>query len=825
MFTACAAKRDHYDIPALDLPKQYAKAPSANDIADFNNTPSASVAPVLASPFSAALAEWWRLLGSEELNALMDRALANNPDLRIAALRIAQSKARLDQAGSDKLPALTLPLSFGTGTSAYGAKTMNQLSLKGDWRPDIWGETASMYESSELQLLRATYQRDDMQRNVAANVVVTYVEYLSLNDRMKVARATEKSLEEMLASVNARLKIGDATITEMEQQKSAVYAVRSTLPVLAQQRELILNRLASQLGAVPVELKLSHNGLSSIKFPMVLPGVPSALLLRRPDVRAMESRLLAADADIDVARARILPPLDLTAQAGYGSIYMSQLFMPGSIFWNTIANLSISIFDSGKRAKEIEFAQAAHEEMLETYVRVIYDAVREVDDALSAINFMGKRLEAQGMAADSALRAWNYSQEAFMSGAVDYLVILDTQRTYQRNLDDLHNMRLERYRGLVNLFSALGGGVPSGDAMPGSGMRPRALADEIDYGAILTDASSSSQDKTQLSNGNGSGGFMKTSQNLMFGSRLESRILIEKVDWAASSLRNKENSWLVELTGVYDRGAVLPAWRDMNARFPVQMAKQTMLPQRQGLVTINKKERASWYRLFIASFSDSKSADEFCGMLRAGQQSCSVVTAKSIKGKGEFAVLLPSSTKDNEKDSTTAQITLAPVKTSAEKSAPIPLRLAALPDGQSGIEEKTASVKMPNKEQFDGIDWSGQQFWLVEMLDAHEHRAISKAWRELITRFPALMKNHTILPRRQADMSGTGAERAFRYQLFIANFPSKALADEFCATLLSGQQRCKVVSSQTLAEKDEPDAYAPANKNSNSNQSSGERRP
>ena len=568
----------------------------------------------------------------------MDRALANNPDLRIAALRIAQSKARLDQAGAGKAPTITMPIQVtneypdtgigrGNANGNNKSRITHQVSLNGDWRPDIWGEAYSMYESAELQLLRATYQRDDMQRTVAANVASNYMEYLSLNDRMRVARETEKSLGEMLASVEARLEVGDATITEMEQQKAGLYSAIATFPVIEQQREIVLNRLAALVGSVPVALKLSDSGLNSVNFPAVLPGAPSSLLLRRPDVRVVEARLLAADADIDVARARVLPPLDLTAQVGYGSMHMSKLFMPQALFWSTIANLSVTVFDSGRRSREVEFAQAVHEELLETYIRVIYDAVREVDDSLSAISLTGKRLEAQGVAADSSLRAWNFSQEAFMAGAVDYLVVLDTQRTYQRNLDDWYNARMERYRNLINLFSALGGGVSGGDAMPGGGARPAPSAG--DDGAVLADAEA--RPKTEKN-------AVKKQPGEIFGAtqpgKAKAGIAIGEVDWIGNSLR--EDRWLVELSGVYDRGAVLPAWRDLCARFPRQIEKLTLLPQRQGQVNAAGKERASWYRLFISAFPDKKAAEEFCATLRAGQQRCGVVSSQSLEEKDGF---------------------------------------------------------------------------------------------------------------------------------------------------------------------------------------------
>lgn len=935
LLAGCAAKRDSYKAPAIDLPGQYAKAPPGADAAASGNASGRPARPVSppapSSPLGAALAEWWRLLGSKELNGLMDRALANNPDLRIAALRIAQSKARLDQAGADKAPTITMPVQVkneypesgigrGNPNGNNKSRITHQISLRGDWRPDIWGETHSLYESAELQLLRATYQRDDMQRNVVADVAVNYMEYLSLNDRLRVARATEKSLGEMLASVNARLEAGDATITEMEQQKAAVYSVKATIPVLEQQREVVLNRLASLAGSAPVELKLSDGGMDSARFPPVLPGVPSALLLRRPDVRAVEARLLAADADIDVARARVLPPLDLTAQAGYGSMHMSKLFMPQSLFWSAIANLSVTLFDSGKRSSEVEFAQAVHEELTETYVRVIYDAVREVDDSLSAIGLMGKRLEAQGVAADSALRAWNFSQEAFMAGAVDYLVVLDTQRTYQRNLDDWYSVRMERYRSLVNLFSALGGGVSGGDDIPGEGAQPGKEAGRI--------------------------------------------------DWAGNSLRS--GAWLAEISGVYDRGAVLPAWRDLNTRFPRQVENLALLPQRQGQVNAAGKERASWYRLFVATFPGKKMAEEFCAALRAGQQRCGVVQSQSLAGKDGFAAppdrprsvaagaaaatagtaspggndrelgslsgssgAMPANgaqtiqlqageqaagaahARDEQGAKAPAGIEAtsipmaAPgpvaVPMAAEASKPQPMinagdeadvlksvqdwaaawssknmrdYLAAYtPDFKQGgmnrdawekrrmkligarkavevalsdigvsvhddsratvsftqdyrsdryrdqVEKTLRMVKQsghwliaeerigraveavtgapaaprPDQKRFEGMDWTDQQSWLVEMSDTYDRRGITAAWLDLLARYPAQMKNRAILLRRQGGMGDAGEEHASRYQLFIARFSEKQLAEELCAVLRAGRQRCDVVPSQSLA--------------------------
>ncbi len=947
--SGCAVKRSQYDVPALNLPSQYAKAPNVADA--FGQ--ALSPAQVLSSPLSTVLAEWWRLLGSEELNGLMDRALANNPDLRIAALRIAQSQARMGQAGADFLPSISMPIQMRTDYPEFGAgrgnasginttRATNQVSLKADWRPDIWGETSSLYDSARMQVLRATYQRDDMQRTVAANVVITYLEYLSLNDRLRVARETEKSLGEMLASVDGRLEIGDATITEMEQQKAAVYSVQATIPLLQQQRQVVLSRLAGLVGAAPVALNLSDKGLDSAKFPAVLPGVPSALLLRRPDVRAVEARLLAADADIDVARTRLFPPLDLSAQAGYGSMIMSQLLTPQSLFWNTMGSLTVSIFDSGKRSRDVEFARAMHEELLETYVRVIYDAVREVDDSLSGINSIQKRMESQSMAADSSLRAWNYSQEVFMAGVVDYIVLLDTQRTYQRNMDDWYNVRLESYRNLTNLFSALGGGVTSGDAMPGEGVRPAKLAREIEYGAVLGET----EDDSGAAKHSGAESLAVQLDTTQFN-----RGEAEGVDWDGKSWRGGE--WLVELSGVYDRGAVLPAWRDLHARFPQRMEQRILLPQRQGLVKSEDRERASWYRLYISSFSDKKKAEEYCAGLAAGQQRCEVVSSKSISGKGDFAspplsaqnaiseavvmavktgkadiaannvpqqsaggadkapqqVLTPVPAGQKTGNEITAQANTperlvelwlkawnernvdgylsrydtgfrpekdkdraawemnrrkrigeaAAIKVRA-KNLQIQLQsermatayfveslqvgsykktshkklllLRSVLDDEWRIWEerelskaeaeaqaiaRTNSEKLSGKNEaiaeavpvlaapvinkFEGVDWSGPQFWLVEMTDVRDRKDVAAAWRDLLARFPAQMKNLAMLTRRQEHQSGANDGQVYR--LLLAKFSEQSAAENLCASLREGNLHCGVVSSRSLGGKEQ----------------------
>lgn len=599
LLAGCAVKRDGYVTPEIPVPEQFRQtmAPAAATVPDAAANAAVSQNLRFADEM---MAEWWRVLGSRELDALMDQAIANNTDLRIATLRIVQAKARSEQARADEFPVVTVPYGArseapadGAGSGAPGrpvvSRHLYEGSLRGDWRLDVWGERRALAESAQMQLWRAIYQRDDARRTVAASVASQYVEYLSLNDRLRVARETEIVLRGMLEAVGGRLKGGDATITELEQQRAAVFAVRATIPGIELQRENAINALAQLLGATPGSLELSHRGMDSLAFPRVLPGVPANLLLRRPDVRATEARLLAADADIDVARTRLLPPIDLTAQIGYGSLAFSRLFQPYNLAWNAIANLTATIFDYGKRSNEVAFARALHEELVETYARVLYGAIRETEDAIASVQMNARRLEAQGDAAKASKRAWDLSMESYREGAIDYLVLIDTERTYHRNLDEYHRISMERHKGLVSLFSALGGGIPRNSPAPSRGSPP---ADAI---------------------------------NIEFATRAAPiRFLPHALEAEAG-----RHYWLVELAGLQDRAGVTHVWRDLTHRFPELMSDRFILPRLQGRVASEKEEQAAWYRVFIATFASAEPAKAFCDRLSAALMRCRVLASDS----------------------------------------------------------------------------------------------------------------------------------------------------------------------------------------------------
>lgn len=624
----CALKRDEYDVPAVPLPEIYLNqgvtpgtdSPASTDPAAAPAAPAtpavATAAPVNPDPTAPAvdeqtpltpltevLPEWWRLFRSSELDVLVDRALRRNHDLQMSTLRVAQAQARFKQSAADELPTLTAPITAAVDAPPNGLGSVDKngevtsersfrLGLRTDWRVDLWGERAAAADAARQALWQATYDRDNVRRLVVGQVVSTYFQYLSLNDRYRVAQETEASQTDMLGSVEERYNEGEATGIEMQQQRAAVRSSRATLPTLDLQRAETRHRLAILVGLTPSEIVLSDAGLESVTTPGVVPGVPSSLLLRRPDVRSAEAALIAADANIDEARARLLPSLDLSAGGGFGANRMEELFKPYTMMWNGLASLTATIFDYGRRQRQVDFARARHQELVEGYIRTIYQAVRDVEDSLAGVRFNALRLKAQTEALEASKAAWDFSRESYRVGATDYQTMLDTERTFRSDQDAFHRDRLDRVLSTVSLFLALGGGTGDDLPIPGDGKRPP-LPDTKNSGVVLAAAPAAQE--------------------------------IKAIDWAEDA---SPHGWSVTLSAVFDRTGVDAAWRDLKAQLGGDADGLIAFPQQIGRVVGEKdgevKDRLTWYRLRLSGLTTEGAAKALCDRLSKDGRSCTV---------------------------------------------------------------------------------------------------------------------------------------------------------------------------------------------------------
>lgn len=602
--TACATTPPAYRAPTVLLPQQFRYtlpgSPTPDPLARANpsaasaGAASGAVAPAAVSaaqPLDAAhLRDWWHLFGNADLDHLVDRALANNLDLQVATARLQQGHMLSEEAEAGRSPVVGLSYqgitqranapTVGTlntnGAADYHALQLS-LSLTPDWR----GERSAMAESARLQLLRGSYARQDVRRTLIANVVSLYLDWLALNDRIRVARQGQQALDGMLQSVKGRMEGGDATAIDYEQQRAAVQAVRATLPVLALQRETTANNLALLLGVPSSALALPADaGLDSVQFPVLQGALPAHLVLVRPDVHVAEMRLLAADADLAAARARLLPGVDLATNVGYGAAHLSNLITPAGFYWSAIASLSTTLFDHGARQSAVGFSAAFKEELVASYVQSLYGALRESEDALATVHYSDERLAAQTEATDAAHLAWTHSQTAYAAGALDYLVLLDTQRTWLGQVDTLQTVRRDRLKGLVALFGALGGGT----------------LQEHDDATYVADA------VVQPTLAGGSAGSAGSA--------------------VSAGADPAHSAWRARLPGLHDPDGVARVRDDLTWRFAAAMEGHPVEATAEGELHDRNATAYTWYRVAVAGFATEDEAQTFCALLKTQLQRC-----------------------------------------------------------------------------------------------------------------------------------------------------------------------------------------------------------
>lgn len=590
LLSACESTGPKVDASTFPLPPAYRNA----------------MAPAEAAPMASAVrANWWTQYGSEELNRLVDRALAHNADLRVATLQVAQTKIRADQARAGRLPSLSAPVRAVVQSQGSNTDSQNnsQVTLAGAFRLDVWGEQRALVDSADMQLARAVHERENVQRNTIGSLVNAYVAYLSVSDSMLIARENEAVAADILRTVEKRMALGDATSDDLEQQRAMLFSQQVVLPGLENQQEDLRNTLSRLVGALPGNLVLSDKGLDALQLPTVQTGLPSALLLGRPDIRMMEARMRAANANIEVARARLLPAIDLSSQAGYSGATLATLFQPQNFLINTAAALALSIFDGGVKRGEKAFAQSYYEEMVETYGKTVLQAVREVESSLATLKTTGRRLEAQKAVTRSALNIFKIGSEAYAAGAIDQTALLESRKNYQRSADETQRVKAELLRSYANLSYALG------------------------LGAVLNEAAEEY-------------GPGKRQQTAFAGD-----LRVGPVDGApvlladALTPTNAIGQWEVELPGVFHRSSLLPLWRDLHTRYAGGATGSTepwIRAAHLDHIDGDSQTGEAWYRVFVTGFQEQKITSRYCDTLLQAGQGCKVVADPRGGQKSSF---------------------------------------------------------------------------------------------------------------------------------------------------------------------------------------------
>lgn len=411
-------------------------------------------------------AEWWRSFGSSELDGFIAQAIADNRNLRAAVARIRQAQAQAKIAGADLYPSLsadgtasrTKRASSNLGTTSRPGFTTYQASLTASYQLDLFGENRATAAAAETRLESSLYDRQTVALTLLSDVAITYFQVVTARERRRLAEETLANAESILELLEQRQSAGTVSDLEVAQQRSAVATQRSALPALQLSERVSLNALAVLLGRPPEDFTIATRTLAEIRLPAVVAGLPSGLLERRPDLRRAESDLRAANFDVGAARAARFPSLQLTATGGTVSSALSSLFSSGTFFYTLTSSLSAPIFQGGRLQGQEEFNRARFTELIEVYQQAILAAFQDVENALSTADQNGQQYVFTRDAYEQAREAYRLADLRFRVGTVDFLTVLEAQRTVFQAADALAQIDAARYNALVGVYRALGGG-------------------------------------------------------------------------------------------------------------------------------------------------------------------------------------------------------------------------------------------------------------------------------------------------------------------------------------------------------------------------------
>ena len=420
---------------------------------------------------------WWRGFQSADLNRLVEQAESGSFDIQAAIARVHQADAQLRISGAPLLPSVTgngsqkyarsyASISPQLGRSRYLDSRTSDLGLSASYELDVWGRVAATRDSAEASALNSRYSQQTVALTTISAVATTWFTALAYEDRLAVAQRDLADSEEILRAINARLDAGTASALDVAQQGALVAGVRATIPNLRSNAEQQINALGVLVGTMPENIQVAPGTLNTLALPEVAPGLPSDLLLRRPDIAAAEAQLVAANANIRQARANFYPQISLTGSAGLESGALATLFGPTSMLLNAAASATQTIFDNGLKRGQYDLTVAQEEELVADYRKAVVQAFTDVENALTQYRYTTEQEKLERDAVAVAQRAADIARAQVMAGTSDIVTALQAQSTLFTDLDTLAQVRLARFQALVALYKALGGGWTVDDTAP-----------------------------------------------------------------------------------------------------------------------------------------------------------------------------------------------------------------------------------------------------------------------------------------------------------------------------------------------------------------------
>lgn len=469
LLTACANLAPDYERPVAPVPEEYGQLAPLHD----NSV-------MLESKQSVAQQSPQTFFADEQLQRLLSLAQQNNRDLKVAILNIDQARAQYGVQHAAHLP--SLQASSGVSSS----RTASDFALPGQpiilreysvslgltaYEFDFFGRISNLKTQAMEQYLATEEAARTVRIGLATEVANTWFTWSADRNRLALSKALLRSQNETLSLMQQKLALGGMSVLEVRQQEVAVANARSDVASLIAQEAKDRNALTLLLGtAVPDELvPQTYSGSFDTRFdeygrtalPALPAGLPSDLMLRRPDLLEREHALKAASASIGAARAAFYPNISLTAQAGSSSMELDGLFSGGAKTWAFAPQINLPIFAGGANKAKLNIAKAERDIALANYEKAIQTAFREVSDALADRRSIGQQLDAQRDLVKASEDAFVLSRNRFDMGLDDWLDVLNAERTYanaRMGLIDIHNRQLSNG---VTLYKVLGGGWDS----------------------------------------------------------------------------------------------------------------------------------------------------------------------------------------------------------------------------------------------------------------------------------------------------------------------------------------------------------------------------
>lgn len=447
----------NYKTPQVSMPAAYDET-----IATATNRPPED------------LAHWWRLFRDPQLDALINQAAAANHDVRLAEARVREARAQAGVARSALFPTLEATGDYSrqrvskntpSGLLAHAAGQSLEQNLYDSgfdmsWELDIFGGNRRALEAARADLGATVESSHDVLITVLADVGLNYLDLRGSQKQLAVARDNLRVQEQTLALTRDQFQAGLASELDTARAEAQAAETRSQVPLLEQDIQRSIHRLGILIGKAPEELESQLIDAAPIPpaTPVIPIGLPSDLLRRRPDIRQAERETAAATARIGVATADLFPKFSLTGAAGLQSVDTGDFFTAGSRFWSVGPNMRWPIFTAGRIRQNIKVQNARQEQSLVRYEQVVLNSLEEVENALVAC---GKEQEHHGALAQSETanrRAVDLADQRYRSGLVDFLNVLETQRTLLVVQDELARSERTMDQNLVRLYKALGGG-------------------------------------------------------------------------------------------------------------------------------------------------------------------------------------------------------------------------------------------------------------------------------------------------------------------------------------------------------------------------------